>query len=448
MFHPCSIRGSLTFSLALASSIVCGADNANDWPRFLGPTADSRSAETGIVTTWGPCGPLVVWQRRLGSGYGIGSVANGRFYQPERQGDRNRLLCFDSRTGRPIWTFEYKTDYEDMLGYNDGPRSTPLIDGDCIYLFGQEGMLHCLRADDGRVLWKIDTVEKYGVVQNFFGVGTSPVVEGDLLIVMIGGSPAESQSAGRFDLDRVKANGSGIVAFDKRTGAERYRITDELASYTTPQLATIRGRRWCFVFARGGLVAFDPATGKVDFHYPWRARLRDSVNAASPIVVGDEVLISECYGPGTSLLRVRPGAYDIVWRDGPGRDKSLLLHWNTPVYHEGYAYGSSGRHSGEAELRCVQWKTGRVMWRKPGLRRASLLYIDGHFVCLSEDGVLRLIKATPDAYQLVAEGVIRETPDSAPLMKPPAWAAPIISHGLLYLRSENRLVCLKIGAGG
>ncbi|MCL6549156.1 MAG: NAD-dependent epimerase/dehydratase family protein, partial [Alicyclobacillus sp.] len=127
-------------------------------------------------------------------------------------------------------------------------------------------------------------------------------------------------------------------------------VGEELASYATPQLATIDGRRWCFVFARGGLLGLDPIQGTIDFHYPWRSRLRDSVNASTPVVVGNEVFISETYGPGSSLLRVRPGGYEVVWRDPPGRDKAMLLHWNTPIFHEGYLYGSSGRHASDAEL--------------------------------------------------------------------------------------------------
>jgi len=415
-----------------------------DWPRFLGPTGNSKSPETGTLTEWGECGPPVVWHRPLGTGYGIGSVASGRFFQFDRYGDQARLSCLDSRTGELVWKFEYPTDYVDMLGYNDGPRSSPVVDGGLVYIFGAGGMLHCLRADDGKLVWKVDTAERFGVVQNFFGVGSTPVVDGDLLIVMIGGSPAESQDAGRFDLDRAVGNGTGIVAFDKRTGEVKYTITDELASYSTPQLATIHGRRWCFVFARGGLVGFDPLSGKVDFHYPWRARLRDSVNASTPVVVGDEVFISECYGPGSSLLRVRPGAYEVVWRDPPGRNKAMKTHWNTPVYHEGYLYGSSGRYSGDAELRCIEWSTGKVMWSQPGLRRASLLYVDGHFVCLSEDGVLRLVEATPKEYVEVAEAVVREGPNTAPLIKPPAWSCPILSHGLLYARGDDRLVCMRV----
>ena len=417
-----------------------------DWPRLLGPAADGKSPETGIVTQWGRCGPPVVWHRKLGASYGIGSVSNGRFFQFDRYGDQARLTCLDSRTGKFRWKFDYPTDYVDMLGYNNGPRSSPVIDDGLVYLFGAEGMLHCVRARDGELVWKVDTAKKFGVVQNFFGAGSTPVVEGDLLIVMIGGSPPESQNAGRHDLDRAIGNGSGMVAFDKRTGEVKYAVSDELASYSTPQLATIDGRRWCLVLARGGLVGFDPNSGKVDFHYPWRSGLHDSVNASTPVVVGREVFISECYGPGSSLLRVKPGGYEIVWRDPPTRNKAMQAHWNTPIYHQGYLYGSSGRHLADAELRCIEWKTGKVTWSKPGLTRASLLYVDGHFVCLGEDGRLRLIEATEKQYFEVAMAIVRETPNGPALVKPPAWACPILSHGLLYVRGADRLVCLKLRA--
>ena len=415
-----------------------------DWPRFLGPTGDSKSPETGILTDWGQCGPPLVWHRPLGTSYGIGSVSRGRLFQFDRLEDRARLRCLDSRTGELLWKFEYPTEYVDLVGYNNGPRSSPVVDDGLVYLFGAEGMLHCLRAEDGTPVWKVDTAQRFGVVQNFFGVGSTPVVEGNLLIVMVGGSPPDSQDLGRFNLDRAVGNGTGIVAFDKRTGEVKYTLSDELASYSTPKPATIGTRRWCFAFARGGLVGFDPLRGEVDFHYPWRARLRDSVNAATPVVVGDEVFISETYGPGSSLLRVKPGGYEVVWSDPPGRHKAMQTHWNTPIYHEGYLYGSSGRYSGTAELRCIEWKTGEVMWSQPKLRLASLLYVDGHFVCLSENGVLRLVRATPKEYVQVAESVVRETPDGPPLVNPPAWAAPILSHGLLYVRGDDRLVCLRL----
>jgi outer membrane protein assembly factor BamB len=424
-----------------------------DWPSFLGPRRVSKSPETGILTVWPKDGPKIVWQRELEIGYGIGSISKGRFFQFDRDGDNARLVCLNAETGAEIWKFEYATDYEDLYGYDNGPRCSPVVDGDRVYIFGVEGMLHCLRVEDGTPIWKVDTTADFGVVQNFFGVGSTPVIEGGLLIAMVGGSPPDSQNVPPGQLDRVDGNGSGIVAFDKMTGKVKYKITDELASYSSPLLATIDDRRWCFAFARGGLVGFEPAGGKVDFHYPWRDRSLESVNASTPVVVGNQVFISETYGPGSSLLEVRPGGSEVVWSDDPRtRQKAMQTHWNTPVYHQGYLYGSSGRHTENAELRCIEWKTGKVMWSEPGLTRTSLLYVDGHFVCLGEYGTLLLFKATPEKFDPVAEVTFESKSDTPPplgfraplLLKYPCWAAPILSHGLLYVRGSDRLVCLEL----
>jgi outer membrane protein assembly factor BamB len=418
-----------------------------DWPCFLGPTGDGKSPETGIITNWRGGGLQIVWQRTLGESYGIGSVSQGKYFQLDRVGGQALLLCLDARTGQELWKHGYPTDYEDMFGYNGGPRCSPVIEGDRVYLYGAEGRLLCVSATDGKPFWSVDTAKRFGVVQNFFGVGSTPVLAGRLLLVMVGGSPPESQGVPRGQLDQVVGNGSGIVAFDKLTGQVVYQITDELASYAGLKLATIRGRRWCFAFARGGLVGFEPATGRVDFHYPWRAKLLESVNASTPVVVDDEVCISETYGPGSSLLRVRPGGYEVKWRDElRSRTKALQTHWNTPIYHEGYLYGCSGRHTNNAELRCLDWKTGAVQWSVPGLTRTSLLYVDSHFVCLGEDGELTLFKANPRKFEAVAEASLRDEHGGA-LLEYPCWAAPILSHGLLYVRGRDRVVCLRLIPG-
>jgi hypothetical protein len=216
-------------------------------------------------------------------------------------------------------------------------------------------------------------------------------------------------------------------------------------------LATIGNRRWCFVFARGGVVGFEPASGKVDFQFPWRAKSIESVNVCNPVVVDDKVFISEGYDVkhGAALLQVRPGGYDVLWTDAGKREKILQVHFTTPVAHGGYLDGcrSSALASG-ADLRCVELASGKIMWNEPSLPRTSLLYVDGHFVGLSEDGTLRLIKANPQKYEQVAEVTLRE-PEAAgreptSLLKYPAWAAPVLSHGLLYVRGVDRLACLEL----
>lgn len=427
-----------TASLLLLAAFAVSPAAAEDWPSFLGPNRDGHSPETGILVKWKESGPPLVWQREVGDGYATPVIAGGRLFHVDRAGDRARLVALDATTGAPLWQVETPLEYEDYYGYSNGPRASPVVDGDRVYTHGVDGRLQCRRTEDGAVVWDVDTQRDFGFVQNFFGVASAPLVDGDLLIVPVGGS---SPASPPIHSGRVSGNGSGLVAFDKRTGKVRWKSSDQLASYASPVVRTVRGQRLGFHFARGGLLAFDPATGAERFFYPWRAPRLESVNAATPVLVGDEVLITESYGPGASLLRVTEEAYQVVWKDGP-RPK-LAAHWSTPVVHDGFIYASSGEKSGSAELVCLDWKTGAVRWSQPGLYRSTLLYVDRHLVVLTEYGQLLLVRATPERFEAVATSDLRG-PDGRPLVRHPAWGAPILANGLLYLKGEGRLVALRL----
>ncbi|MEM7584404.1 MAG: PQQ-binding-like beta-propeller repeat protein [Acidobacteriota bacterium] len=430
--------------------------NGSDWPSFLGPTGDGKSSEP-LRTDW----PLpILWHKKIGDGYSMPSVADGKLYVFGRHGDRARLSSWQSTTGEELWRSEYATDYEDYYGYSTGPRASPVIDEDRVYTFGVGGMLRAHRTRDGELLWQVDTTADFGVVQNFFGAGSTPIVEGDLLITMVGGSPPDSPKIHSGD---VRGNGSGIVAFDKRTGKVRYKMSDELASYASPVLATVDGRRWGFAFTRGGLLGFAPDRGTQEFFFPWRAKKLESVNAANPVVVDDTVFITESYGPGSALLKFAPGKHEVVWQDPP-RGKAMESHWSTPIYLDGHLYGSSGQSGGNAELRAIEHATGKVTWSEPGLQRSTLLYADGHFVVLTERGRLLLVRATPEKFDRVAEMDLGDaaatkpqtaagtqaaaktgidtSADDRPVLRFPAWNAPILSRGLLYVRGKDQLICL------
>ena len=440
--------GTTVYDSSATTSPTTTSIDGDDWPSFLGRGRDSKSSETGILTDWRDDRLKTVWQRELGEGYGIGSCAAGRWFQFDRIDDRERLVCLDARTGRQQWKLEYPVEYEDLYGFDGGPRSSPIVDENRVYSFGVSGWLHCLDVETGDVIWKLDTSKKFGVIQNFFGVGSTPVIDGDLLITMIGGSPdGAAKKLGRR-LDRAEPNGSGIVAFDKRTGEVRYQIIDDLASYSSPIVRTIDDRKWCFAFCRTSLFGFDPQTGEVDFQFRWRARKLESVNAATPVVAGDRVFITESYGPGAALLRVKPGGYDVIWREDRQRDKSIESHWMTPIEQDGFVYGCSGQHSSTAELRCIELESGKVRWSVPGLGRTSITLVDGHLIVLGENGRLLLVKAQPDKYELVteygpapADGGKRA---SSSLLKYPCWAAPVVSQGLLYVQGKQKLVCFEL----
>jgi outer membrane protein assembly factor BamB len=367
-------------------------------------------------------------------------VAGERIFLFDRVGSEARLTARDSRTGLVRWSTTYPSQYEDLYGYSAGPRASPVVDGDRVYTFGVEGRLRCHRARDGGLVWEVDTTARFGVVQNFFGVASTPVVEGDLIIAMVGGRPRGSPPTSS---GTVEGNGTGLVAFDKRSGEVRWSLSDELASYATPRVVTMGGRRRGFAFTRGGLVGFDPLRGAQDFFFPWRARKLESVNAATPVIVDDTVFLSETYGPGSVLLKIRAsGDPEVVWRDGR-RHQSLPTHWSTPVYYEGHLYGSSGRGSGDAELRCVEHRTGEVKWSEPGLSRSTLLRVDGHLVVLTEYGRLLLVRPTPERFHLVSELELQDAKGRT-LLRHPAWNPPILSHGLLYVRGKDRLVALEL----
>jgi outer membrane protein assembly factor BamB len=430
MSRTCLITG--LFLIAFSSSVLAGAD----WPTILGPTRDGVSTETGIISPWPKAGLKKLWECPLGVGYAPPVVAAGKLYHFGRFDDNARLTCVDAATGKEVWKFEYPTAYVDRYGYEPGPRACPVVDGDRVYLHGVEGMLVCVKSLDGTLLWKVDTKEKYSFQQNFFGVGSVPVVDGDLLIVAVGGS---AKGPRPVDFRTVKPNGTGFVAFNKLTGEVKYAAGDELASYASPVIATLEGKKTALYFSRHALVGFDPGTGQPRFRYPWRAKIEESVNAANPVVIGDKIFLSECYGPGSVLLDLKDGKVREVWSDAEKDriDKSLLCHWNTPIHVKGYVYGCSGRHDNDADLRCIELATGDVKWVKRKTFRSTLLLVDNHFVSLSEYGILSLIRVNPEKYDEVSH---YEVPD----LEYPCWAPPVLSNGIMYLRGKGKLIALEL----
>jgi hypothetical protein len=400
-----------------------------DWPGFLGPTFDCTSTERGIIS-WPKDRLLPVWKVEVSEGFSGPTVAKGRLYIFDRVEDTARLRCLEAETGKFLWKLGYPTEYRDKRSIGFGPRCCPVVDDDRVYVFGAEGMLLCARALDGKEIWKIDTEKEYKGLRNYYGVASTPVIEGDLLITQVGRKPP----------------GDGIVAFNKYTGKIVYSIPGEGASYSSPVLATINGRRWCFVLTKENLVGFEPKTGKVDFRFAWSSELQFSANASNPVVVGDQVFVSECYSIGSALLKVKPGGYKVVWHDGDKkpRDKSMMCHWMTPVHEAGYLYGVSGEHTPGSDLRCVELATGKVVWSEPRLSLGSLLKVDGYFVYQTEFGPLLLLKPNPKRYELVSGVEVAEPGADEALLNGRCWAAPVLSRGLMYLRGRKWLVCVEL----
>ncbi len=419
-----------------------------DWPAFLGPRGDGTSTETGVdPQLWKPHPPLL-WSMPLGISYGGPTLVAGRLLQFDRFGQAERLTCCNAETGQELWRRESQVDYEDMYGYNNGPRCSPVVSDDLVYTYGVAGQLTCCRLSDGKTVWQKDTLADYGVVQNFFGIASTPYAFDNLLLVMIGGSPEASRRLPAGQLGGVKPNGTAIVAFDKATGREAYRLGDELASYSSLAVRDIAGKPTALAFLRGGLLAWDPATGQELFNFPWRASSLESVNAASPITLGDKILLSEAYEIGSALLEVKDQQPTVVWRDsGPLRQHAFRAHWSTPVLAGDFLFGSSGRNQPDSDFRCIRISDGELRWSDRRHERSSVLLVDGCLVVLGEYGRLELMRANETKLDVVARvelNEMKDAKDNQPLIDYPCWAAPVLSHGLLYVRGNRRLLCFEL----
>ncbi|HET9568587.1 MAG TPA: PQQ-binding-like beta-propeller repeat protein [Vicinamibacterales bacterium] len=396
---------------ALAATVVTQA--ANDWPQYLGPSRNGIYAGPALADTWGASGPKAVWRKKVGQGFAGPAVVGNRVILFHRVGNEEVLESLDAATGNSMWRYAYPTRYRDDFGFDEGPRAVPVVADGVIYTFGAEGQLHAVDLAKGTRLWSEDTMKRFGVPKGFFGAAGSPLVEGGRVIANVGGDKA------------------GIVAFEAKTGKVLWAATDDDASYSSGVAATIGGRRLGVFLTRDSLVGLDPASGMVQFQRRWRARIAASVNAATPIIVGDEIFVSAQYGPGAGVLRVNGSQLTDVWTS----DDVLSNHYATSVFYNGYLYGFHGRQEFGPSFRAVEFQTGTVKWSQEQFRAGSVLLAGDRLLITREGGELVLASASPQAFKPIARAQILQG-----VVRP----YPALADGLLYVRNENTLVCLDL----
>jgi outer membrane protein assembly factor BamB len=390
--------------------------HADDWPQWLGPHRNGVSAEKGLLAAFPKAGPTIVWQRDIGEGFSGPIVSGDRLILFHRVENDATVECLNAGTGKPIWKFTYPTDYQDALSKGNGPRSTPLISGNKVVALGAEGMLVCLSLEDGKKIWARSLAKDYKTPLGYFGIGTSPVVEQNLVLVNVGGKQA------------------GIVAFDLDTGNEVWKATSDPGSYSSPTLCTIDGKRLAVFFTRTGAVVLEPKIGKVLFEKRFRSRMDASVNAATPLVIGDLAFFTASYDVGALLLKLKKDGADEVWAD----EEIMASQYNTSVYHDGHIYGFNGRVDSRTppSFRCFELKTKKVKWDKAEFGNGSMILADGKLIVLTEDGTLHLVQATPFAF--------RETASARILDSGPCRAQIALANGRLYARDQRKLVCVDL----
>ena len=405
-------------SIVLLLGFNSEASAASDWPQLLGPTRNGIYHGNALAATWPKEGPRVVWRKDVGEGFSGSVVSDDKLILFHRHGNREIVECLSTAKGERLWSYDYPTSYRDDFGFDEGPRGTPTIDSGKVYTFGAQSVLHCLELKSGKKIWSVDAKKDFAADKGFFGPACSPLVEGNAVILHLGGK-----------------NGAGIAAFDKAKGDLLWQATDHEAGYSSPVSATFNSKRHALCFTRNGLVALNPTNGHVFFDFPWRARMHASVNAAVPLVVEGLIFLSASYDTGAILLRFKESRPEKVWAG----DDILSAHYATPVYYEGFLYGVDGRADPgfhpPPTLRCVEWKTGEIRWMKEGLGAGCVILAGDQLLLLNDRGELILASANPLAFKEMAR---------AQILSREVRAHPALANGFLYARSKKQLVCVDL----
>lgn len=407
------MRSTIQCLFALVVLAVTSAGTslaAEDWPQFRGPNLDGISTASGLLASWPAEGPKKVFEVPLGKGFSGLSIVDGKIYtQLGRDGDE-LVVALDAATGKEIWRF--RTDKERPDGFGDGPRSTPLIEGDRLFTASAFGKLYALDRKSGQQLWSHDLVATFGARVPTWGVSTSPIIEGDRLVFNVGG----------------KAD-YAVMAFDKSDGKVIWHSGDDQPGYSNPLPITVGGQRLVVIFSGTQVFIQRLDNGEIVWQKPWKTSY--DINAASPLFIApDRLFISSGYDTGSALFALRAAdgkiAVDEIWKT-----RGMKNQFSSSVYRDGYIYGFDNK-----TFKCIDAKTGEDRWRQGGFGHGSLFFADGHFIVLGDNGKLALIEANPAKY---VEKALTEP------MKGKHWTVPTLYDGRLYIRNEKSLIALEVG---
>jgi len=393
-----------------------------DWPQWRGPNRDGISQETGLLDRWPESGPRELWRTRgLGKGYASVSIAAGKIYSLGKLRDgKTHIVALDLSDGNVAWTAP--------VGDGDAPNCTPTVDGDLVYALSHSGTLLCANAGTGKPVWQTSFPQDFGgKMMSGWGYSESPLVDGDKLVCTPGAPDAI------------------IAALDKRTGQTIWKTPlvnagsqgGDGAAYSSIVIGQGGGVRQYVQLVGRGVIGVDASKGKLLWGYNRIAN--GTANVPTPLVKDDLVFCSTGYGTGSALLKLsgRRGqvtASEVYFKNG----KELQNHHGGMILLGDYVYMGHGHNNGHPV--CVNLRTGRDAWRPgrgAGKESAAITYADGHLYFRYQDGVMALVEATPDSYELKGSFEIG-------IRNGQSWAHPVISNGRLYLRDQDELICYDI----
>jgi outer membrane protein assembly factor BamB len=400
--------------LVVGAVIVNGQSVSVDWPQWRGPDRTGISKETGLLAAWPRSGPTVAWSAAmLGAGYGSVAVQGDRVWL---QGMRNRQSVVSSLNradGKVVWV-----RILGPAGDNDrgpGPRGTPTIDGDRLYALSETGDLACLRTSDGSVVWQRNILKDFRAENPYWLLSESPLVDGNLVIVTPGG------------------RGAGMVALDKMTGKTVWVSKDlsDSAGYASPIVADVGGVRTIMNFTAEAGVGVRASDGKLMWRNSQPAN--GTANIATPVYSDGRVFFTSSYGTGASLLGLRASGNEVRAQE-IYFTRDMKNHHGGVVLINGHIYGYN-----DSILTCLEFASGKVVWRDRSVGKGALTFADGHLYILSENNVVGLVEATPAGYREKGRFSIAD-------QGWPSWAHPVVSGGRLYIRNQGTLTSYDVRA--
>ncbi len=393
------------------------------WPQYRGPNGDGSTKEV-IAKPWSSEGPKSVWKQAATQGFSSIAVGGGlavTLMTRETEGvPTETCVAWDAATGKEQWAFPLKIAKYDGGGDSggkkgdDGPRSTPSLAPGKVFVLGANLDLYCLDAKSGKALWKVDLIADFKAQNVHWQSAASPILEGNLCIVMCGGK------------------GQSFIAFDQATGKPVWKAEDDAITQATPTVATIHGIRQIIFFTQKGLAALD-LKGKLLWRQDYSYK---TSTAASPIVWQDIVYCSAGYGVGAGAFKISKTGFKLestqIWRT----EGKNINHWSTPVCKDGYLYGLFGfKEYGKCPLACVDIRTGEMKWQQEGFGPGNTILSGDQLLVLSDKGELVLAAAKPDAYKEIAR---------ADVLDGKCWSTPTLAGGYIFARSTEQAGCFEL----
>ncbi|HZI17909.1 MAG TPA: PQQ-binding-like beta-propeller repeat protein [Pyrinomonadaceae bacterium] len=400
----------VTLSLVAPPAPAARAQAGGEWPQWRGANRDGVSKETGLLKQWPEGGPPLAWKATgAGRGFSSMSVAGGRLYTMGLRNDREFVVAFDAATGKELWATASGRAFRNDRG--DGPRSTPTVDGDRLYSLGGGGDLACIETKTGRVVWSLNVLDKFGGENITWGISESPLVLGDKVLVNAGGP------------------GASVVALNKRDGSLVWKSQSDRAGYSSAIPVQVGGATQVVFFTSRRAFGLDPKDGRLLWEYAKAAN--NVANAATPVARGGRVFISSDYGTGAGLVELRAEGAQVSARE-VYFTREMRNHHSSSVLVGEHLYGFSG-----SILTAMKFDTGEVAWKDRSVGKGALVYADGMLYCLSENGVVGLVEATPEGYR--ERGRFHIEQDSLS-----TWAHPVVAGGRLYVRDQNTIYAYDV----